>query len=78
MDIQIQQQNQTRNKKLADELLERIRKISQGGDIKQRERHVDRGKLLVRDRIDRLVDFNTPFLELSSLAAYNQYNNEIP
>jgi len=42
------------------------------------ERHKSRGKLLARERIDLLIDNNTPFLELSPLAAYGSYNNEFP
>lgn len=42
------------------------------------EKHRSRGKLLARERINLLVDPNTPFLELSSFAAYNQYNNAFP
>lgn len=49
-----------------------------GGDIKSRERHLMRGKLLVRDRIDALIDPGSPFLELSPLAAFNMYEGEVP
>ena len=42
------------------------------------KKHKERGKLLARERIDLLVDKNTPFIELSSLAAFNLYNNEFP
>ncbi len=42
------------------------------------DRHHKRGKVLVRDRIDRIVDRGTPFLELSTLAAWGQYGNELP
>ena len=64
MDTKIEQNNEFINKALADELLQQIRRATLGGPEKQRERHVGRGKLLVRDRIDRLIDANTPFLEL--------------
>ena len=57
---------------------ERIAIASAGGSIKLRDRHHARGKYLVRDRIDRLVDPGTPFLELSTLAAWGQYNNAVP
>ena len=77
MDIQIKQ-NESTNKALAQDLLQQLRKVTLGGPEKQRERHISRGKLLVRDRIDRLIDANTPFLELSTLAAYGQYNDEFP
>jgi acetyl-CoA carboxylase carboxyltransferase component len=42
------------------------------------QKHKERGKLLARERIDLLIDPNTPFLELSPLAAYGLYNNEFP
>ncbi|TLX72801.1 methylcrotonoyl-CoA carboxylase [Labilibacter sediminis] len=47
-------------------------------NTKQKERHTKRGKLLVHDRINMLVDAQTPFIELSALAAYNQYKNSFP
>ena len=78
MDIQNRQNNETINKALAQELLQQIRKVTLGGSEKQRERHVNRGKLLARERIDRLIDSNKPFLELSPLAANGQYNDEFP
>ncbi len=55
-----------------------LSEITLGGPPDAREKHTSRGKLLVRDRIDLLLDPNTPFLELSSLAAYDQYNNQFP
>ncbi len=78
MDNQNQLNNEVINKTLAQELLHHIRKATLGGPEKQRERHISRGKLLVRDRIDRLIDPNTPFLELSTLAANGQYKDEFP
>ena len=78
MDIKSKQNNETINRSLAQELLQQIRKVTLGGTDEQRKRHVSRGKLLVRDRIDRLVDANTPFLELSPLAANGQYNDKFP
>ncbi len=59
-------------------LRERMAIATAGGNEKLRQRHHDRGKLLVRDRIDRLVDPGTPFLELSALAAWGQYDNQVP
>ena len=50
---------------------------AQGGPEKLRQRHISRGKLLPRDRVTRLVDPGTPFLELSQLAAYGMYSNDI-
>lgn len=78
MNKQDEHTNQIINRKLSEELLQRIREATVGGTEKQRERHVGRGKLLVRDRIDRLIDKDTPFLELSPLAANGQYDDEFP
>ncbi len=52
--------------------------VSSHGPSPAIEKHRSRGKLLARERIDLLVDPNTPFLELSSFAAYNQYDNAFP
>lgn len=52
--------------------------IAQGGSQAARQRHLDRGKLLPRERVERLLDPGSPFLELSPLAAYNLYNNDAP
>lgn len=50
--------------------------IAQGGPQKARDKHVERGKMLSRDRITALIDPGTPFLELSALAGYNIYLGE--
>ncbi len=55
-----------------------LAKVKAGGPEAAVKRHKERGKLLARERIDLLVDRNTPFLELSALAAYDMYNNEFP
>jgi 3-methylcrotonyl-CoA carboxylase beta subunit len=57
---------------------ERIRSVRKGGPPESVERHKKRGKLLARERIDLLIDPNTPFLELSSLAAWGLHNGEFP
>ncbi len=72
------QENRRYHEALAEQLRERIRSAQQGGPPEQRERHRQRGKLLVRERIDALVDPDTPFLELSPLAAYGLYDDEAP
>ena len=59
-------------------LRERKTYVMRGGGEAHVARHRKRGKLLVRDRIDLLVDPATAFLELSSLAAWGQYDNEVP
>lgn len=49
-----------------------------GGPEIARHKHVQRGKLLVRDRIAELLDPHSPFLELSSFAGYNLYKEQVP
>ncbi len=66
------------NKALANELRERVAKAALGGDEKSRDRHVSRGKLLPRDRVERLLDPGSPFLELGQLAANGMYDDEVP
>ncbi|HEY6422193.1 MAG TPA: carboxyl transferase domain-containing protein [Pseudonocardiaceae bacterium] len=63
---------------LVAELRERLAKAQLGGPARARERHVARGKLLPRDRVDTLVDPSSPFLELSPLAATGMYGDEAP
>lgn len=65
-------------KKEVETYRERLAKIQEGGPKKYRELHKSRGKLLVRERLEKLFDRNTPFLELSPLAAYDMYDNEAP
>lgn len=55
-----------------------LKQSTNGGSEKAKDLHRKRGKLLARERIDLLIDPNTPFLELSPLAAYNQYDNNFP
>lgn len=61
-----------------NDLLEKIKQIELGGGEKAAERHVSRGKLLPRDRINALLDDNTPFLEISQLAAWEVYDDYVP
>jgi 3-methylcrotonyl-CoA carboxylase beta subunit len=58
---------------LVDQLREHLAVVRLGGSESSRKKHTDRGKLLVRDRIDRLLDPGSPFLELSPLAAFGMY-----
>jgi 3-methylcrotonyl-CoA carboxylase beta subunit len=60
------------------DLRARVAAIEEGGGAKARERHLARGKLLVRQRIDLLLDPGSPFLELSQLAAHEVYDEEVP
>src|SRR5438552_12931096 len=62
---------------LADELQARRAEAAAGGPPRIRERHVSRGKLLPRDRVMRLLDPGSPFLELSPLAANGMYEDSI-
>ena len=63
--------------KLVDELQSRMATAAKGGDDRSRARHTARGKLLPRDRVERLVDPGSPVLELSPLAAFGMYENGI-
>ncbi len=72
------QANQAAYQALTDLLRDRLARVTQGGSTAHVARHLARGKLLVRDRIDRLCDPGTAFLELSPLAAWGQYDNQVP
>ena len=61
-----------------DDLRTVVNKIHQGGGAKAQERHTSRGKLLPRDRLNALLDPGSPFLELSQLAAYKVYEDDVP
>ena len=63
---------------VVDDLKSKVEKIMLGGGDEPRKKHLARGKLLPRDRVQMLLDPGTPFLEFSQLAAYNMYNNEAP
>jgi 3-methylcrotonyl-CoA carboxylase beta subunit len=58
--------------------LELHKKLALGGGQKARDKHVQRGKMLARDRVTALIDPGSPFLELSPLAAYEVYDEEVP
>ena len=66
------------NRALAAELRARVAKAALGGDERSRERHVSRGKLLPRDRVEGLLDPGSPFLEIGQLAANGMYGDEVP
>ena len=61
-----------------DEFNEKLARAREGGDAAARERHTSRGKLLVRDRIKQLLDADSPWLELSPLAAWDMYDSQVP
>jgi 3-methylcrotonyl-CoA carboxylase beta subunit len=66
------------HRELTAELRQRLRETALGGSEKSRQRHVSRGKLLPRERVDTLLDPGSPFLELSPLAANGMYGDEAP
>jgi 3-methylcrotonyl-CoA carboxylase beta subunit len=70
--------NQEHHRRLAEDLRRQISRVRQGGGEKYRKRHEEQGKLFVRDRIERLLDPGSPFLELSALAAHGLYKGEAP
>jgi 3-methylcrotonyl-CoA carboxylase beta subunit len=59
-------------------LRERLAAVRRGGSEHARTRHVERGKMLPRDRVETLLDPDSPFLELSPLAAWGMYGDECP
>src|SRR5438270_11728499 len=63
---------------LVAEVRERSAQVARGGGEKAMERHRSRGKLPARERIDRLVDPGTAFLELNALAAWDMYDGGAP
>jgi 3-methylcrotonyl-CoA carboxylase beta subunit len=65
-------------RELVADLRERLAVVRRGGSDAAREKHTARGKLLVRDRVDRLLDPGSPFLELSPLAATGMYDDAVP
>jgi len=71
-------ENSDHMKKVVADFRERMAKAKEGGPAKYRELHKSRKKLLVRERLDRLFDRNTPFLELSPMAANGMYDDEAP
>jgi acetyl-CoA carboxylase carboxyltransferase component len=71
-------QNADANRALAQELRERLAQVRQGGGEKYRQRHSEQGKLFVRDRIDKLLDPASPFLEIAPLAAWELYDDWTP
>jgi 3-methylcrotonyl-CoA carboxylase beta subunit len=61
-----------------DLLHQRLTTVAAGGGAKARERHVSRGKLLPRDRVDGLLDVGSPFIEVAPLAAFGMYDDKAP
>ncbi|UYO95668.1 methylcrotonoyl-CoA carboxylase [Microbacterium sp. M28] len=65
-------------RELAERLRDRLAEAALGGPEASRRRHVERGKLLPRDRVARLLDEGSPFLEVAPLAAHGLYDSEVP
>jgi 3-methylcrotonyl-CoA carboxylase beta subunit len=72
------QKNRTDFLKVRDAYRQKLSWLTEAAGKENIARHVSRGKLLARQRIEALIDPGTPFLELSSLAAYDQYSNQFP
>jgi acetyl-CoA carboxylase carboxyltransferase component len=70
--------NYAHNKAKVEEFRERLAAIKEGGSKKAVQKHKSRGKLTARERLEKLFDRNTPFLELSAFAAYEMYDDQAP
>jgi acetyl-CoA carboxylase carboxyltransferase component len=77
-DGQLFRDNHARMTQLVAELRDRVDRVRLGGGQKYLQRHRDQDKLPARERIDRLLDPGSPFLEISPLAAWDMYDNEAP
>ena len=62
---------------LVEDLKEKVATIKQGGGEKARDKHLSRGKLLPRERVRKLLDPGSPFLEFSQMAAWDMYSGDI-
>ena len=72
------EERRARMEQLVAELRERSAQVARGGGEKALEKHRSRGKLTARERVDRLLDPDTAFLELSALAAWGLYDDQAP
>ena len=71
-------ENRRANLALVEDLRAQVERTKLGGGERARQRHSDRGKLLPRERVRRLLDSGSPFLELSPLAGFGLYGDEVP
>jgi 3-methylcrotonyl-CoA carboxylase beta subunit len=78
LDSEVFRANAAHNRALADGLRAKVAAAARGGSDTSRDRHVGRGKLLPRDRVERLLDPGSPFLEVGQLAANGLYGDEVP
>ncbi len=72
------QNNQAAMQLVVNDLKEKSCLIALGGHEKSRKKHLARGKLLPRERVRKLLDAGSPFLELSQFAAWDMYDNQVP
>jgi len=72
------QANFTYHDKLRQQLRDRVAEVAQGGSERSRQRHLDRGRLLPRERVRRVLDPGSPFLEIGALAAFGMYDGDAP
>ncbi len=72
------QQNSAAMQAIVDDLYQHLNNIAQGGSERARAKHLSRGKLLPRERVERLLDVGTPFLEVAPMAAHDMYDADIP
>ena len=77
-DSEVFQANAAAMRALVDDLRSTLARTALGGSESARAKHVGRGKLLVRDRIDALLDPGSPFLEIAPLAAHGLYDDQVP
>src|SRR5579862_7438225 len=70
--------NAEHNRALVQQLRDRMAEAALGGSKSARERHAARGKLLPRERVERLLDPGSPLLEVAPLAAFGLYDGEAP
>ena len=63
---------------LMEDLAAKVNQVALGGSEKSKQKHLARGKLLTRDRVNSLLDAGSPFMELSQLAAWGMYENNVP
>ena len=70
--------NAAHNRALVGQLRARTSEAALGGPESSRQRHAGRGKLLPRERVERLLDPGSPFLEVGALAAFGLYDGEAP
>jgi 3-methylcrotonyl-CoA carboxylase beta subunit len=70
--------NDAHNRRIAAELRALVARVAEGGDERSRQRHLGRGKLLPRQRVEGLLDQGAPFLEIGQLAGHELYDDAIP